>query len=184
MNSIDYKEHFEKLARAYIKRDGIEDLLTMLSKTDFYTAPASTRFHDSVEQGLVYHSLKVFTYLRGDKDISKLNISEESVAICALFHDICKIGFYKVSTRNTKDENGKWIQVPYYEVDDKLPLGHSEKSVMLLQSYMKLTTDEILAINAHMGGFDDRKFIIGNTFDTCPLAVCLHVADLKASYLK
>ena len=177
---------FEGLATSWIDREGLSDLLDMLRKTDFYYAPASTKYHESYEGGLVEHSLNVFDQLWGD--VWETDISKESITIVALFHDICKIGFYKESTRNTKDDKGKWIQVPYYEIDDKLPLGHSEKSIIMLQQYMKLTDDEIFAINSHMGGFDKRAGgfddIIGKTFVICPLAVYLHIADMKATYLK
>lgn len=168
----------------YIKREGIEDLLDSLSKTDFYVAPASTRYHDSHEGGLVKHSLKVFDTLKLEKELYDLkNISMESVAIVSLFHDICKIGFYEVSTRNVKNAKGQWEQVPYYTVNDKFPIGHSEKSIIMLMDFMKLTSDEIMAINSHMGGWDKRDNVVSNTFAICPLAVYLHMADLKATYL-
>lgn len=176
------KEIFKSIVNENIKRNGIEELMDMLERTDFYTAPASRRYHDSEEGGLVKHSVDVFEIL--DRDLNKDDAySMESKAIVALFHDICKVGYYKVEMRNTKDEKGKWIQVPYYTIDDQLPLGHSEKSIIMLQDFMKLTSDEILAINAHMGGFDERKNVISNTFNICPLALHLHIADMKSTYL-
>jgi HD superfamily phosphohydrolase YqeK len=110
----------------------------------------------------------------------------ETIAIISLLHDICKIGFYKVSTRNVKDEKGKWIQVPYYEVDDKLPIFHSCKSVIMLQQIIKLTDDEILAIASHMGLSEPKEHYttISRAFEQCPLALHLHIADMKATYLK
>lgn len=180
----DYKSEFESLARKHIKKEGIEDLLDALSKSDFYVAPASTKYHDSHESGLVIHSLKVFEILKLDKELYKMdNISMESIAIVALFHDICKIGFYEVSTRNVKNAKGQWEQVPYYSVNDKFPIGHAEKSIIMLMEFMKLTSDEIMAINAHMGGWDKRDNVVSNSFAICPLAVYLHIADLKATYL-
>ena len=177
------REKFEALARKYIKRDGLENILESMSTTDFYIAPASTRYHHSYEGGLVEHSIEVFEHLKND---CKDNLAtEESIAIVSLFHDICKINFYKVETRNTKDERGKWIQVPYYTIEDKLPLGHGEKSVILLLQHMNLAAEETMAINAHMGGFDSRgENVISNTFNICPLALHLHIADLKSTYLK
>ena len=174
------KESFKYLVKENIQRKGIDTVLDNLEHTDFYTAPASTKYHDSVEGGLVHHSIKVFEKMvELCKDIT---FPIESMAIVALFHDICKIGFYKVEMRNTKDENGKWISVPYYTVNDQFPLGHGEKSVMLLMPSIELLPDEMIAINAHMGGFDDRKSVISNSFSTCPLAVYLHMADLLATY--
>lgn len=178
-----YKERFIRIAKRQIKRDGIDELLASLENSDFYDAPASTRFHDSHEFGLVKHSLAVFDIL--DSDLTNSDFDKESIAIVSLFHDLCKIGFYKVSTRNTKDENGKWIQVPYYEVDDQLPLGHGEKSIIMVREFMKLTVEEMVAIRWHMGGFVGKEeyMSIGKAYSDYPLAVWLSTADLKATYL-
>lgn len=190
---MEYKKIFKNIAKDYIKRKGIDELLDMLDKTDFYTAPASTKYHDSEEGGLVKHSVKVFEEL-WDEVYNELSIdkhcsdelSEESIAIVALFHDLCKIGYYKTEMRNTKDENGKWVQVPYYTIDDKLPLGHGAKSIILISEYMKLTTDEMLAIMHHMGGFSPKEeySTLSKAYAECPLALYLHIADMKATYLK
>lgn len=182
---MSYKEEFISLFNKYIKRDGASELLKSLEKSDFFTAPASTRFHECYEGGLCEHSVKVFKSLLYDLEYPDENSSQmETFAIVSLLHDLCKIGFYTVEMRNTKDETGKWIKVPFYKVDDKFPYGHSEKSVYMIRDFMKLTPDEAMAINAHMGGFDERKNVISGTFAQCPLAVRLHVADLKATYLK
>lgn len=192
---MDYKKEFESIARKYIKRDGLEKLLESLAITDFYLAPASTRYHDSCEHGLVIHSLNVFNKLYEMKDELieeyKLKTFEydellESIAIVSLFHDVCKIGFYAVDTRNTKDENGKWIQVPYYTVDNKYPFGHGEKSVFMLMSIgLRLTDEEAMAIRWHMGGFEPRENHrdIGLAYEMFPIAVYLQIADMKATYL-
>lgn len=179
---MENKERFVKLLRDNVKREGIEKLISMLEKSDFFIAPASTKYHDSCEGGLLQHSLNVYDNLLNGEVHNKL-YTIETITIVSLLHDICKIGFYKKEMRNTK-KDGKWIEVPYYTIEDLLPLGHGEKSVIMLQEFIKLTSDEILAINAHMGGFDDRKYIIGSAFEICPLAVYLHIADLKASYLQ
>jgi hypothetical protein len=118
----------------------------------------------------------------------EIAISEESKAVMALFHDVCKINYYKKGFRNVKDnESGQWFKKEIYETDDKLPLGHGEKSVIILQSFMTLARDEIYAIRWHMGAFD-KAFIGGdyglnNAFEICSPAVCLHLADMEASYL-
>ena len=188
---VDYKKRFIEIVDIFIKRDGIDELMKFLEHSDFYIAPASTQFHESYEGGLVEHSVKVYERLMNEVlSESDLNYKEfpeftmETIAIIGLFHDICKAGFYKKEMRNTKDESGKWVQVPFYKVDDKFPVGHSEKSVILLQQFIKLTPEEILAINAHMGGWDKRDYVISQTFDSEPLAVLLHIADIKATYLK
>lgn len=180
---MEHKEEFKRYVKSYIKRDGIGDLMDYLEKTDFYTAPASTRFHDSEEGGLVHHSIKVFKTLIDDKDTSKM--LKESIAIVGLFHDLCKVGFYEVSTRNTKDEKGKWIQVPYYTVNDQMPYGHGEKSVMIVSEFLKLNIEEMMAIRWHMAGFEPKENYgsLGKAYEKYPLALLLHLADMKATYL-
>lgn len=112
--------------------------------------------------------------------------SEETIAICALLHDICKVGFYKTDFRNVK-ENGEWIKKPYYAREEELPFGHGEKSVYIIQSFMNLTREEAVAINWHMGGFDTRvkggDNSISEAYSKFPLAVLLHVSDLEATYI-
>ena len=174
---------FERIVRENIKRDGVEDVLSAIAKTDFYTAPASTRFHGSHEGGLVEHSINVYKRLRNMTVEGTLNL--ESLTIVALFHDFCKIGFYTTEMRNSK-VNGKWVKVPYYTVDDKFPMGHGEKSViMLMQLGFQLTDAEMLAIRWHMSGFGPKEeyLALGKAFSECPLAVYMACADLQATYL-
>ena len=114
--------------------------------------------------------------------------SAESYAICGLLHDLCKANFYKVGTRNVKnDVTGQWEKVPFYQVADQLPYGHGEKSVYLIEHFMRLKTAEAIAIRWHMGGFDDAvrggSFAVSDAYNTYPLAVKLHIADLTATYL-
>jgi len=182
MNIEVNKERFKGLAKSFITREGVDGLLVMLEKSDFYTAPASTKYHNSYEGGLLEHSLAVFDELTLEVKQDNIDVDIESVAIVSLFHDLCKVGFYEVSSRNTKDEKGKWISVPYYTVNDKFPIGHSEKSIILLREFIDLSPDEMLAINAHMGGFDERTNVVSNCFSQSRLAVLLHIADLKATY--
>jgi hypothetical protein len=193
------KDQFISTVHTYISRNGIEDLLEMLERTDFYIAPASTRFHDSVEGGLCHHSLKVFDEMLKNayRDVKVLSVAErESIAIVSLFHDLCKIGFYVSTWKNVKqysedgdkrDEGGrfKWVVQKGYDVDDKFPYGHGEKSVFMLHDFITLTADEALAIRWHMGGFEPRENhqYLSNAFGQCPLAVQLHIADLSATYL-
>ncbi len=185
------KERFIALYKEHIKREGADKFLEYLeSKScDFFTAPASTRFHGSYEGGLVEHSLNVYDclhqYLDRErvKEVYGLEYSEESIAIAALLHDVCKINFYKAGTRNVKDENGVWQKVPTYEIDDKLPYGHGEKSVYILSGYMRLTREEAFAIRYHMGfaGEEDARNV-GKAFEMFPLAFALSVADMEATY--
>lgn len=182
------KEEFLKIARENIKREGIENLLSWLASTDFFDAPASTKFHMAEAGGLCKHSINVYHRLvsLAKNEWGEENINLETLAIVALFHDVCKCCFYKTELRNVK-ENGEWVQKPYYTVDDMLPYGHGEKSVYMINGYIRLTREEALAINWHMGGFDKR--VIGGAYEFSkayykyPLCVLTHIADIMATYL-
>ena len=174
-----------------MKREGADKLLEYLTSkaSDFFEAPASTRFHGSYEGGLVEHSLNVYECLKdyGERERAKklysMDFSEESIAIAALLHDVCKINCYKPSTRNVKDAAGVWKKVPVYEFSDDLPYGHGEKSVYIITGFMKLTREEAFAIRYHMGfsgGEDDRN--VSSAFEMFPLAFALSVADMEATF--
>ena len=185
------KERFVEIYREKIKREGSEKLLDFLLSpgSDFFTAPASTRFHGAHEGGLCEHSLNVYDcltdYLARPRVCSEygLSCSEETVAVVALLHDICKINCYKPSFRNVKDEKGVWQRVPTYEWDDTLPYGHGEKSVYILSGFMRLSRDEALAIRFHMGfsGNEDATNV-GRAMEMFPLAFALNCADSEASF--
>jgi hypothetical protein len=185
------KERFVDLYRKYIKREGSEDLLNYLlsSKSDFFEAPCSTRYHLSEPKGLVKHSLHVYDNLKAYmerprvKDVFGLEASDETIAIVALLHDVCKINVYQQSMRNKKNENGQWVQVPYYTFDDPLPYGHGEKSVYIISGFMKLTREESFAIRYHMGFSGDENISnVGKAFQLYPLAFALSTADMEATY--
>ncbi|MBQ7377284.1 MAG: HD domain-containing protein [Clostridia bacterium] len=185
------RERFIKIYKQFIKRDGADKLLDYLESraSDFFTAPASARYHSAYEGGLLRHSLNVYdcllNYLERERvrDTYKLTVDPESIAIVALLHDLCKVNCYKPGTRNVKDENGKWQTVPTYEFDDKMPYGHGEKSVYIISGYMKLTREEAFAIRYHMGfsGTEDPRNV-GNAFEMFPLAFALSTADMEATY--
>jgi hypothetical protein len=185
------KERFIDLFRNHIKRDGSEDLLNYLlsSKSDFFEAPCSTRFHLSVPGGLVKHSLNVYDCLKAYlerprvKEVYGLNVSDESIAIVALLHDICKVNVYQKTLRNVKNDQGKWVQVPSYNFDDSLPYGHGEKSVYIISGFMKLSREEAFAIRYHMGfSGNDEPMNVGKSFALYPLAFALSTADMEATY--
>jgi len=153
---MDYKEEFLSIYKENIKREGSDKLLEWLLKSDFFTAPASTRFHSAHQGGLCEHSVKAYYRFIQNLDMEyegmwEEKISPESVAVIALLHDVCKVDYYKVEYKNVKRE-GVWESVPYFTVDDKLPYGHGEKSVYIISAFMRLTRDEAMAINWHMGG--------------------------------
>ena len=192
------KEKFLEIYRQNISRPGADKLLAWLETTDFFEAPASTRFHLSRPGGLVEHSIHVYHRLhdlyvserqRAEDQpfIELIDGEEETIAICALLHDICKANFYTVEMRNRKNEQGQWEKYPFYVVDDQLPYGHGEKSVYIISGFMKLTREEAMAIHWHMGfsdtDFKGGGFSVGNAFGKFPLAVLTHIADLQATYL-
>ena len=185
---MDYKQKFIEYYQANIHREGADRLLEWLQTTDFFTAPASTRYHCACPAGLVMHSINVYEVMM-EKHFDPETDSAESFALCALLHDVCKAQFYKVSSRNVKNERtGQWEKVPYYVIEDAFPYGQGEKSVFLIERFVRLKPAEATAIRWHMGGFDDAarggNFSISVAYDKYPIAVKLHLADLEATYLR
>lgn len=172
------KEQYIELIKE-TKRKGINKLIKWLETTDFFTAPASTRYHLARETGLLEHSLNVYQNLLVEDEGHDL----DSLIIVALLHDICKANYYSVSERNVKREN-EWVKELYYCVDDQFPIGHGEKSVILIQKFIDLKEEEIAAIRWHMGAYEpkDNYTYLNKAFEKYPLALYLHIADLKATY--
>ena len=207
----NHTDLFVHLFQENIKREGADALLDWLKRSDFFTAPASTKYHGAHEGGLLEHSLNVYDCLLGE--LSSMGMadkySNETVAIVSLLHDVCKIGLYVSEPKNQKTydlekvaaaRDGKpwtvkhdslgdfiWETVRGYKADDQLPYGHGEKSVYIVSGFMKLTRDEAMAIRWHRG-FTDNDFrgggqSVGKAFEMYPLAVLTHLADMKATYL-
>jgi hypothetical protein len=192
-------EKFESLLRS-TKRDGIESLLEFIRKSDFYTAPASTRYHSCHEGGLLEHTLNVYDCLisKFNNELwkNKVEVSSDSLIIVALLHDLCKSYFYGTELKNKKeyhdkgtksDSNGRfdWVTVPAYTVDDKIPYGHGEKSVMMIEEYIKLKPIERYAIRWHMGFSEPKENwnTLGTAIRKYPLILALHMSDLESTYL-
>jgi hypothetical protein len=183
------RDEFLKIYLENIHRDGADKLLEWLKNSDFFTAPASAKYHGNHEEGLVEHSVNVYHRLIDVVQSSKIEIINpkgisisETTAICGLLHDVCKVNFYTKSTRNVKNEStGQWEKQPYYSVDDKLPYGHGEKSVYIISGFMRLTREEALAIRFHMGDYADKN--VPQAFRLFPLALMLHIADLEATFI-
>ena len=185
------KEEFIQLYTDHIHREGADALLDYLEhKSDFFTAPASARFHGAYAGGLCEHSVNVYhclsAYLERERvrELYGLEYSQESAAVAALLHDLCKIGCYRSGTRNVKNEaTGAWEKVPTFFYEDKLPYGHGEKSVYIISGFMKLKREEAMAIRWHMGfsGEEDKR-LVGQAFQQYPLAFALSVADMEATY--
>ncbi len=184
------KDKFIEIFKSNVTREGADKMLDFLeNKSDFFTAPASTRYHLSRQGGLCEHSVNVYNCLKSYldrpevKELYGLNYDDETIAIVSLLHDVCKAGCYKTSSRNVKDKNGVWQSVPYYEFDDPMPYGHGEKSVYIVNGYMRLSREEAFAIRYHMGfsSTDDTRNV-GAAFEKFPLSLALSFADMEASY--
>ena len=186
-----------------IKREGMDKFIEWLQTTDYFTCPASSKFHSNYEGGLCAHSLNVYNrFLQllkteyGDDYAS--HCPDESIILMGLMHDLCKVGTFVKETRNVKlysesgfkqDSKGNfdWVEKEVYAVDDTLPYGHGEKSVYILSGFIRLTRLEAMSINWHMGGFDYRvkggSYALSDVFYTYPVALLLHIAVMEATYL-
>lgn len=195
-----YESRFIELTKS-IDRDGIDRLLKFLEKSDFFTAPASTRFHCSIPSGLLIHSLNVYDMFEQKcktapfKDVLS-DVSEDSRKIITLFHDLCKAYMYEIDYRNKKiysdtgskkDEKGRfdWAAVEFYTVNDRIPYGHGEKSAMMLEEFIKLQPIERYAIRWHMGFTEPKENwnTLGAAIEKYPIILALHESDLEATYL-
>ena len=184
------RAEFIELYTANIHREGSAALLDYLEhKSDFFTSPASARYHGAYAGGLCDHSVNVYhclnDYLSRERvqELYGLSYSAESIAVVSLLHDLCKIGCYKSGTRNVKNADGKWESVPTFRFEDPLPYGHGEKSVYIISGFMRLTREEAMAIRWHMGfSGDEDKRLVGQAMQQYPLAFALSVADMEATY--
>ncbi len=187
----EIKQQFCEIFYDNIERDGAEELLNFLERSDFFEVPASTKNHSAYKGGLCQHSVNVYhrfvklLQMEYGEDYTEV-ISNESVAIIALLHDLCKVNFYAMDTKNVK-RDGQWVQEPYYRIEDSLPYGHGEKSVYMISGFMRLTREEAMAINWHMGGFDPRiregSVRLTDVYYRYPIAFIFHIADNMATYL-
>lgn len=195
-----YVDTFEVLLKG-TERPGMDKLIEAIKKSDFYEAPASTRFHGAAPGCLLEHSLNVYNRLFEKMTTSpfwmevaeKHNYKVENYVISALLHDLCKMYFYSIEYKNQKvysetgskkDEKGRfdWQTVPCYVVDDKFPYGHGEKSVMLAEQFIKLEPVERYAIRWHMGAYSGQQDwnTLGAAMEKYPLVLALHEADMEA----
>lgn len=177
-----------------VERPGMSNLIKFLEESDYFTAPASTKFHSCCEGGLAEHSLNVMTCLDEKNDTYNLGLSHSTIAITALLHDICKVNFYKKGFKNVKEgkkldwkgrEVDNWVEKEVWEVEDQFPVGHGEKSVFIILQYITLTEIEIAMIRWHMGGFEgkDNPMALQNAMNKWPEVVAMHTADLEATYI-
>lgn len=152
-----------------IKRDGINELITYLLQNNFFNLGFQNI--DNNDKSLVYqgalaqHSLNTYKILQKLNTVFNVNLPNDSMIIVGILHDIC-----------------------YLDINNTFPTGHSEKSIFLIQQFIKLTNDEIIAINSHMGYADDRCKQYNEfqrSYDICPLALFLFISDnIEACFYK
>lgn len=190
----DNKEKFISILKT-IEREGadIAGLINKLETSDFFTAPASTQYHCSYRGGLCEHSLNVYNQLCKVVSIMpedpKNTYSQDTLKIVSLLHDFSKMNFYEIAERNTKDENGNWIKVPYIKVKDSkdrfLYANHEFNSLYMVSSFIPLNIEEEVAISHHHMGMseDSIKDNISGIVNRYPLALYLHLADMLSCYI-
>lgn len=191
--SLETKKLFVENLLLSTNRPGVDKVIDFLNNTDFYTAPASTVYHSNCEHGLLNHSIIVYvTMMQNKKMFMEIDpkvedrLSDESIALCSILHDICKCCFYKMQTKWKKDDVGQWQSYTGYAVEDVFPIGHGEKSVIMLQNIgLSLNPDEMLAIRYHMGMWGDGgaelKYSQNQAVHYSPLVPLLQMADYAAS---
>ena len=186
------KEEFSRILGA-TNRPGIDKVLNKLEELGFFEAPASTKFHLSCKGGLAEHSKNVYDaalMLREEAIKAKPELEEllplDSVAISSLLHDVCKSDIYKESILSRKNDDGYWEKYVGYQADyaSSLPLGHGEKSVIMLLSWgLELTPEEMLAIRWHMTAWDlplqsfEHKESLNAAKAQSPLVSLIQLAD-------
>lgn len=185
------KELFINTLKRFVNRDGVAELINWLNSSDFFLAPASTRYHGSHEGGLCEHSINVEKALCIEMENTfgddwEEVFSREEVVIVSLLHDLCKANSYEQYERNVKID-GEWEQVTEYRRNPKFHMGHGPKSMFIAQQFIKLTPTEAQAINFHMGAFDTSQYStvgeVSEAYKVNTLAFLLHIADYKATYL-
>lgn len=167
------------------ERKGIDKVIKYLEESDFFVAPASTKYHGNYDGGLAEHSLNVRDLLKEKNERYNLGLGEDTINITGLLHDFCKINFYNKQTCWRKNDNNRWESYEGYKVQDDFPIGHGEKTVIMLQCFIRLTREEIIMMRWHMGNTEPKELLmtIGNAYSIVPAAVALHTADMEASYL-
>jgi hypothetical protein len=161
-------------------REGMPALIDYLVSTDFFKAPASTKYHNAFPGGLAQHSLFVYDNLWKMNEQYKIGLSLDTIAVCALLHDVCKADVYEFALFKTKS-GGR------YSFSDSFPCGHGEKSMFVLMRFLKLTEQEILLIRWHMAESDMGGYYQRLSFDAArdkePGLTALICADQLASFV-
>ena len=180
-NWEEYKAHLYAT-----EREGVDELIKWMEKTDAPTAPASTKYHLCVKGGLIKHSLNTLNFAREINELLGTKIPEESLVLATLLHDLCKVNYYVEGEewdKEHKDKTGQWRKMACWKIEDKLPLGHGEKSVIIANRYITLTGPEMLAIRWHMLKWDvsvEAQRTMGIATDKDPLVKITAMADQMA----
>ena len=196
LTEAEYLSNKEKIKELLLStaRPGMERLVDWIDqKTDFYTAPASTKYHLACKGGLAQHSLNVYDLLSGKVKAGLLEIRRETIIITALLHDLCKVNFYVMEKKNVREgskinsygsEVANWVEKEVWTVRDSFPVGHGEKSCFYIQSFIRLTDEEYAMIRLHMGsdrnGFPDPFTETANMY---PSVVAMHTSDIEAAFI-
>lgn len=157
---IDVEANWESIRAELlsVNREGVSELITYLEhETDFKTAPASSKFHNSFVGGLAKHSLNVLHFMRKLQKELDIDLPADSIIIVGLLHDICKANYYvigQVLDYDYKDKTDKWRKVEGFKVEEALPVGHGDKSIGLILRHLTLTKAEWAAIRWHMGAWE------------------------------
>lgn len=182
-SGFDYAANVKGLLLS-IGRKGMDELVEYLTESDFFTAPASAKYHSSYQGGLAEHSYKVYELFYRKCISYKVSYDIDSIIIASLLHDLCKVNFYKIEEKWRKDDRGKWESYKAYGYDDLLPLGHGEKSALIAQKFIELTDSELLMIRWHMAfSANCDQIALHNAIQKEPLIVLLHTSDFESSFI-
>ncbi|MBO4687705.1 MAG: metal-dependent phosphohydrolase [Clostridiales bacterium] len=176
------------------KRPGMDRLVDWITnKTDFFTAPASTKYHLCCDGGLAQHSLHVYQRLSEKVAQGLINIEPDTVIITSILHDLCKVNFYVKETKNVKEgtkinqygkEVANWVEKEVWGIKDSFPVGHGEKSCWYIQNFIRLKAEEYAMIRLHMGP-DKNTYPdpFSETAKIYPSVVAIFTSDIESAYI-
>lgn len=196
------KERFIALLKE-INRPGarVDMLVDKLEKSDFFYAPASTKYHNSFAGGLCEHCLNVYEELLGLVTSHNVpNITRENIIIVSLLHDLSKMDYYESTVMNKKvyqengskyDEMGRydWVSVSGFKTKDIdarfFYSTHEVTAEFMARCFVPLTIEESVAI-LHHSGYANKETSANLTtvFNRYPLALFLHEADMLATFYR
>lgn len=174
-----YNELFELLEER--KEQVIKFKEFIEQETSWLTSPASTRFHLNIERGLLLHSVGVTYNALKIKNLLAQDISDESIVITALFHDLGKVGYpgkpYYLRNDNKWEIENRGIT---YKINPEIvTMNLAVRSLYLISNRIQLSDEEAQAIVAHDGIYPVNGGV--NNLDyhhkECRLQMIIHFAD-------